>query len=154
MSKIQKIAIITVLVASIFVTIKLKQNRSSPETSPVDSNTPNARIIQTLPQTNEPQAPKSMPRLVDLGAGQCIPCKMMAPILEELKAEYEGKLEVLLLDVHEEPDFITQYSVSIIPTQIFYDAFGKEIFRHEGFISKEDILARFKKLGIELEKPK
>ena len=94
----------------------------------------------------------NLPRLVDLGAGKCIPCKMMAPILEELKREYAGALKVDFLDVWENPNVGKEYGIRLIPTQIFYDSTGKEMFRHEGFFSKEDILSKWKELGINLEK--
>jgi len=94
---------------------------------------------------------KKLPRLVDLGANQCIPCKMMAPILEQLRNEYRGRLEVEIIDVWQDPQAGQRYGIRVIPTQIFYDASGKEVFRHEGFLSKEDILATWKKLGVDLE---
>ncbi|MGQ9588978.1 MAG: thioredoxin family protein, partial [Planctomycetota bacterium] len=90
------------------------------------------------------------PRLVDLGAGKCIPCKMMAPILEALKKDFAGKLDVVFIDVWENPDAGREYRIRLIPTQIFYDASGKEIFRHEGFYSREEILAKWKAFGVNL----
>lgn len=90
------------------------------------------------------------PALVDVGAKQCIPCKMMEPVLEELKAEYAGVLRVEFIDVQVDPQTATKLGVRGIPTQIFYDASGKERYRHMGYISKERILATFKRLGIEL----
>ena len=78
------------------------------------------------------------PRLVDLGADKCIPCKMMAPILAELAKEYAGRLDVVFIDVWKNSDAGKQHGISIIPTQIFYDASGKERFRHEVFYSKQD----------------
>jgi thioredoxin 1 len=92
-----------------------------------------------------------IPRLVDLGSTTCIPCKMMAPILDELKTEYEGRLIVDVLDVKTDRNASAQYRIRVIPTQIFYDGSGRELFRHEGFYSKEDILAKWKDLGIDLE---
>ncbi|MFZ5806260.1 MAG: thioredoxin family protein [Verrucomicrobiota bacterium] len=97
-------------------------------------------------------AESSLPRLLDLGAGKCVPCKMMKPILEEIKKEYDGKLLVEFIDVWENRQAGKEYGVRMIPTQIFYDASGKEIFRHEGFFSKEDILSKWKELGVELQK--
>jgi thioredoxin 1 len=91
-----------------------------------------------------------IPRMVDLGAGKCIPCKMMAPILEDLKKTYAGKMDVQFLDVWENPDAGKKFGINVIPTQIFYDAAGNELFRHEGFLGKEDILAKWKELGVEL----
>lgn len=90
------------------------------------------------------------PALVDVGAKQCIPCKMMEPILEELRAEYAGVLRVEFIDVQVDPQTATKLGVRGIPTQIFYDASGKERYRHMGYMSKERILATFKRLGIEL----
>jgi thioredoxin 1 len=95
---------------------------------------------------------KSLPRLVDVGADKCIPCIMMAPILEELKKEYAGSLEVEFIDVWKNPNAGQKYGVRGIPTQIFYDASGKELGRHMGFISKEQILESFNKLGITIKK--
>jgi thioredoxin 1 len=94
--------------------------------------------------------PAKLPRLVDLGAKKCIPCKMMAPILDELKKEYAGRMEVEFIDVWANPDAGKKYGIQMIPTQIFYDASGKELFRHSGFFAKEDILAKWKELGVNL----
>lgn len=94
---------------------------------------------------------KPLPRLVDLGAGKCIPCKMMAPILDELKSSYTGQLEVVFIDVWENPEEGKRYGISLIPTQIFYDAQGKELFRHQGFFAKEDILKKWNELGVDLK---
>ena len=94
-----------------------------------------------------------LPRLVDLGADKCIPCKMMAPILAELANDYVGQLNVVFIDVWKTPAEGPRYGIQVIPTQIFYDAAGKERFRHEGFIAKEDILAKWKELGVKLRAP-
>ena len=93
-----------------------------------------------------------MPRLVDLGAGKCIPCKLMAPILEELKVEYADTFKVEFIDVWENPEEAKKYGIKLIPTQIFYDTSGKELFRHEGFFSREDILAKWQEFGVNIYK--
>lgn len=87
------------------------------------------------------------PSLVDLGAGKCIPCRQMAPILKQLRDEYAGKLDVMFIDVWKDPDAANPYRIRMIPTQIFYDANGKELFRHEGFYSREQILGKWRELG-------
>lgn len=92
---------------------------------------------------------KKLPRLVDLGAAKCIPCKMMAPILEDLKTSYKDRMDVEFIDVWKSPDSGKDNRIKIIPTQIFYNAEGKELFRHEGFLGKEDILAKWKELGVD-----
>ena len=91
-----------------------------------------------------------LPRLVDFGSTTCVPCKMMAPILEELARDYQGKLTVEFIDISEDRKAAQRYKVRVIPTQIFYDRSGKEFYRHMGFFSKEDILATFRAHGIKL----
>ena len=95
---------------------------------------------------------KGMVTLVDLGADKCIPCRMMAPILDELKTEYKGKAAIVFLDVWKDRSLAAQYGIRAIPTQVFYDKQGREAFRHEGFLSKENIELVLAKLGV--EKPK
>jgi thioredoxin 1 len=142
MKNLWKIIIVLVLAASVaaIVVLKKKENSQTIETAAV--------------QTQQPSETKKLPRLVDLGADKCIPCKMMAPILEELKKDYAGTLSVEFIDVWKNPDKAKEYGISIIPTQIFFDASGKELFRHEGFFSKEDILSKWKEFGVELTKMK
>jgi thioredoxin 1 len=97
------------------------------------------------------EAKPALPRLVDLGADKCIPCKMMAPILAELAQEYAGQLDVVFIDVWKKREEAPRYGIQVIPTQIFYGADGKELFRHEGFFPKKDILAKWKELGVGLK---
>jgi thioredoxin 1 len=131
-----KIAAVLVLIAAVGITVALRQSRFSG--------------LQEQTQDSGPSS-TTLPRLVDLGAGKCIPCKMMAPILEELKTEYAGRFKVDFIDVWENPDVGAEYNIRMIPTQIFYDASGKELVRHEGFFSKADILAKWKELGLDIE---
>jgi thioredoxin 1 len=109
----------------------------------------NAAAAAPSQPASERGKPKPLPRLLDLGADKCIPCKKMAPILEELKTEYAGRLQVEFIDVWKNPEMAKAHGVEMIPTQIFYDAAGKEVFRHTGFFGKEDILAKWKELGVE-----
>lgn len=90
-----------------------------------------------------------LPLLLDLGADKCVPCKMMAPILEKMEQGYAGKMEVKFIDVWKNPDAALPYGVRLIPTQIFYGSDGKELFRHQGFYGKEEILAKWQELGYE-----
>ncbi len=96
---------------------------------------------------------QALPKLVDLGAKACIPCKQMAPILAELTEEYKGVFDVVFIDVWkpENQAEAKQYGIKMIPTQIFFDAKGKELGRHEGFISKEDILKKWQAFGVNIK---
>ncbi len=91
---------------------------------------------------------KGMVTMVDLGAKTCIPCKMMAPILVKLEKEYAGKAAVVFFDVREDPAPAKRFGIRAIPTQIFFDKTGKEVYRHEGFLGEEEIVGRFKAMGV------
>jgi thioredoxin 1 len=93
---------------------------------------------------------RQIPRLVDVGAGKCIPCKAMAPVLDQLRTDFDGRLDVTFIDVWKFPDQAASYRIQMIPTQIFYGADGRELARHEGFMSREQILAQWKAVGVEL----
>jgi len=88
-----------------------------------------------------------MVTMLDLGADKCIPCKMMAPIIEELKKEFDGIAAITFIDVWKNPAEAKKYGIRGIPTQIFYDEDGKEAGRHMGFLDKKSILEIFAKLG-------
>ncbi|HZZ84084.1 MAG TPA: thioredoxin family protein [Anaeromyxobacteraceae bacterium] len=107
-------------------------------------------LLASIPAAAVPASPARLPRLVDVGAGKCIPCKAMTPILEQIRQEYAGRLSVEFIDVWKNPRAADPYRVEIIPTQVFFDASGREVSRHQGFMSKEEILARFKSAGVPL----
>ena len=87
------------------------------------------------------------PSVVDFGASSCVPCKMMKPIFDELTKEYKGKANILLIEIYDHRSLAAQYRIRAIPTQIFFDRDGKEVWRHEGFLPKEDIVKKLKELG-------
>lgn len=93
---------------------------------------------------------KGMVTMVDLGAKKCIPCKMMAPILAKLEKAYAGKAAIVFIDVWENKEAGQKFGISAIPTQIFFDADGKEITRHTGFFSEEEIVAQLAKMGVKI----
>ena len=115
-----------------------------------DDRSSDERSSDERPSSEPNAAEPSLPRLVDLGADKCIPCKQMAPILAAMEKEFAGRMEVEFIDVWKIPSAGELYGVRMIPTQIFYDASGKERFRHEGFFSRQDILSKWKELGVEL----
>jgi len=89
-----------------------------------------------------------LPVLADFGRGTCIPCKMMAPILEGLATELKGRAHVLVLDTGEYGFLARRHNIRLIPTQIFFGADGKELARHEGFMSREELLAEMERHGM------
>ena len=91
---------------------------------------------------------KGMVTMVDLGADSCIPCKMMMPIMEKLEKQYRGKAAIVFIDVWKDKEPAKRFGIRAIPTQIFFDKTGKEIYRHTGFMGEADIVSQLKKMGV------
>jgi len=148
MNTSKKIAIVTAVLAAVVVVFIAKQNASEQETPPVQDDGSGTPVMAAYAPGR--LTGQGRPTLIELGSDTCIPCKMMAPILDELRTDYAGSMDVHFLDVHKNQDLIPLYKVNVIPLQIFYDASGQERFRHEGFFAKDDILAKWKELGVDL----
>ena len=144
-----KILIVAALLTSVIVVVAIKNNKPP---AAFGATNESSSIPAAAGKTTKAKLSREakLPKLLDLGAGKCIPCKMMAPILEDLKKEFTGKLVVEFIDVWQNPDVGKQYGIDVIPTQIFYDMSGKELFRHTGFFAKDDILGKWKELGVDL----
>ncbi len=154
MKKYPKLSLATGLLVVIGAVLVIAQTNRPVTNGACCVSLPDPAMLASPAATNAPATPpetKGLPKLLDLGAGKCIPCKMMAPILEQLKTEYAGRLEVEFIDVWENPDAGKQHGIEVIPTQIFYDVNRKELFRHIGFFSQDDILAKWKELGVDLK---
>lgn len=157
MTSVKQRAIVVVLLAAGIAAVIVAKQRQGPLAPSADTLTaamPSSPQVATTASASEkeaapvpPSRPAARPRLVDLGADKCIPCRMMAPILDELKRTYADELQVEFIDVWKNPTAGQQYGIRVIPTQIFYGPDGKELARHEGFMSREDILALWAKLG-------
>ncbi|MDZ8118213.1 thioredoxin family protein [Pontiella agarivorans] len=150
----KKIIPIVLLVIAVVAVVGLKNRKhADPETAgceggictlpfPAEKMMPEGAVAETAVET-------PLPKLLDLGAGKCIPCKAMAPILDEMKETFSGQLDVEFIDVWENEGAGEKYGIRMIPTQIFFDAEGNELFRHEGFYAREDMLAKWQELGYE-----
>lgn len=106
-----------------------------------------------FPQSKLERLPKEianirLPKLIDFGANKCIPCKKMAAILEELTEEYKGRVVIKVIEVYQEQELTRVNGIRAIPTQIFFDSKNKEVFRHMGFMDKEQIKKVFDKMGV------
>jgi thioredoxin 1 len=131
--------IIAVAVIAILVAYKMLQQPSTSISTELNASSATTSFI-------EPASGRVT--MIDLGATECIPCKMMAPILEELKKEYEGRADIIFIDVWKNPDQAKKYRIRAIPTQIFFNADGKEVHRHTGFMDKKRIIEILSKLGV------
>ena len=92
---------------------------------------------------------KGMVTMIDLGAKKCVPCKMMAPILAKMEKQFEGKAAIVFIDVWEHNEQARRFGIRAIPTQIFFNETGKEVYRHVGFMDEKAIVNQLKKMGVE-----
>ncbi len=161
-SVLMKVGIVVVLIAVVGFVIYQKGNNTPEKSGQTDLHVSETeKSAEQVSQQNvevsqdkiaETDEEVFLPSLVDLGSDKCVPCQLMAPILEELKEEYKGIFDVEFINTREDQTASSFYNIRLIPTQIFYDAEGNELFRHEGFFSKEDILNKWMELGIASEK--
>ena len=136
-----KLSVLVLVVAAVVAVLLVKKSD------------PDATSDAQPPSPGSAVAVAKLPKLIDLGADKCIPCKKMAPILEALREDFAGQLEVVFIDVWKNRQAAGAYGIKLIPTQIFFDADGDELFRHEGFFSREDILGKWSELGYALSIP-
>ena len=88
------------------------------------------------------------PTVAEFGAGTCVPCRQMKPVLEELVAEHGDKLNLAFVDVFQRRDLTNEHGITAIPTQIFFDSSGQEVARHVGFWSKDNVVAQLQEMGV------
>ena len=86
------------------------------------------------------------PALYEFGAGHCISCKDMEKVIAELKTTIGDKVEFRMLYADKEKPLFQQYKIMLIPTQVFLNAEGKEVDRHVGALTKDQVLAKLKEL--------
>lgn len=110
---------------------------------------PDSTAARPTPKPEPPPRPKALPRMWDYGSDNCVPCMEMEKFLTPMIAEYAGKVDVRIINVYKERELTQRARIQIIPTQIFYDPDGKELFRHVGLYPRDSIIARFKQFGWE-----
>ena len=97
---------------------------------------------------------KPMVTFVELGSVKCIPCKKMQPVMKAIEEKYGEQIEVIFYDVwkSDQRKYGEEYNIRLIPTQVFLDKSGKEIFRHEGFFPEAAIDQFLQKQGLKPNK--
>ncbi|MBN2364291.1 thioredoxin family protein [candidate division WOR-3 bacterium] len=138
-----RIIVITVLAALIFLAIIFGKN-SAPNANQPDS-------VEDSSSVNQNSLSDSLPVLIEFGSLSCVPCKMMVPELDKMRSVCAGKLNVLFVDVYQNPEDADRRNIRVIPTQVFLSETGEELFRHQGFFSAEDMLDKWKELGYVFE---
>ncbi len=105
-------------------------------------------ICQARPAQTQNAAPvKGRPALYEFGSKYCIPCKEMKEVMAALQASHGNQVEFRMIYVDEEKPMFGEYKIVAIPTQVFLDTSGKEVDRHLGALSKEEVLKKLKELN-------
>ncbi len=160
-----KIKSITILLMGSLFMFSCGKNGNKEKQSTVDKK---SELIETKPEDlpaenrkqgqvrgrekmeSETEAKEMMVMFVELGSVNCIPCKMMQPIMEEIEKEYDKQVKVIFYDVwtREGQPYAKKYGIRVIPTQVFLDKEGNEYYRHEGFFPKEELVKVLKMQGV------
>jgi thioredoxin 1 len=120
--------------------IEIDESRLQEITAPPPSTNTKGEFSQALKS--------GKPAVVDFGSNSCLPCRQIRPILKEIEKEYTGKARVLIMDVYQYKDLAQEYKVQLIPTLVFFDKSGKEVFRHVGAWDKASIVGKLKEAGV------
>jgi len=149
--------ILTISAYVVLAGLMIYRAQQSPGTCPFLSACSSSKPAETakvvIPAVAVAKAKKvKLPTLLELGSKSCVPCQMMEPVLAKLKKEYDGILKVSFIDVWLKKNIAVgkKYRINSIPVQIFFDAEGKELWRHTGYFSEEEILNKWKELGYDL----
>lgn len=130
------IVLIGIFIFGLFLVASTESDTTKSTKAVVDSTKAKTEIV------------KPLPKLIDLGSKTCIPCKKMAPILDSLREEYKGRAEIVFIDTRENRKAAGEYKIAFIPTQVFIDTTGKEVFRHVGFFPADSITMQLKSMGV------
>jgi thioredoxin 1 len=139
-SKLRTLTLL-LLITFIPVPVRSQSGQSGPPASPAEG-----AVLVT--NSLDVDFSKHKVTFIELGADRCIPCKAMQPIMQEIAKEYAGKIQVVFYDVWKDPAPARKYGIQLIPTQVFIDPSGREVFRHVGFFAKEEILNMLKEKGV------
>jgi thioredoxin 1 len=138
-----KIVLLILVSYSLFCSQNSGEQANKPKTQQKAENTEN--LIITDEQLD---FSKHKVTFIELGADKCIPCKAMQPVMREIAKEYKGSIQVVFYDVWKTPKYAKNYGIRMIPTQVFIDKNGEEIFRHVGFYAKNEIIKMLREKGI------
>ena len=105
-------------------------------------------LSQLLPAGGQGPAPqKSRPAIYEFSRKLCPICRETEQVLLEVQGKYGEQFQVRVLYIDEDIKLFRQYQITIVPTQVFLDASGKEVFRHEGLFPREKLVVKLRELG-------
>lgn len=88
--------------------------------------------------------------LVEIGSANCEPCTRMEGVMKEIEERYKGSVRVEFQDAHSNAGmiYVRRYGLRVVPTQLFIDRNGLELLRHEGAVTREELLALLTRAGV------
>ncbi|MEJ5363116.1 MAG: thioredoxin family protein [Spirochaetota bacterium] len=133
--------IVSILLIFLSVTIACKQNNNDAQTQQ------NTTVENTVVAETKDNA---IVTFVEIGSVNCIPCRMMQPVMKKVEEKYGSKVKIVFYDVwtQEGAPYAQKFGIRVIPTQVFLDKDGKEFFRHEGYFPFEAIDELLQKHGV------
>ena len=105
-------------------------------------------ISLSLPAWSQNPASPKKPALYEFGAKSCFSCIQMQKVIAELKGSHGDQVEFRMVYPDEDKALFSQYKIMLIPTQVFLNASGKEVDRHIGPLTKEEVLQKLKELKL------
>jgi len=144
MSKFYKISFLPIVIISVLITLFLKCGTTDGQ------DAEELKIKSEIPNKPEQVSEDIKVTFIELGSVDCIPCKMMQPIMKEIEDKYKGEVKVIFYDVRtqEGKPYSKKYGIRVIPTQVFLDKDDREYFRHEGYFPKNDLIEVLKMQGV------
>lgn len=130
------------------ITDKQEHKKLTQDASSQPAMVQNASEIPGLSDENK----TGLPLILELGSSKCVPCKLMKSVLDGLSGDFSHSLNIRVIDVNKDKSAVRAYGITMIPVQIFFSPDGQELFRHQGFYSREEILKKWNELGYEFTK--
>ena len=100
--------------------------------------------LPVLSQTSD--LPRGLPELLEFDRKLCPICQASERIILAVKAKYPGQFAVRKLYMDEEEKLFSRYKVALVPTQVFLDAAGQEVYRHEGVFKEDELIIKLREL--------
>jgi len=145
--------IIVMAAAAAVVALKTWQRQQQAGTPPQLPRACDTCITPPKNTGSKGEAPKvptgsGLPCLVELGSTECAECKKMTGVLNQVRSELEGRVDVVVVDVEAYPEEADRWRLRVIPTQIALDAKGQEVWRHEGALTPQELISKLRELGL------
>jgi thioredoxin 1 len=116
----------TILLGAVVLTVR--------QSSSLMSEAPTDLVVAALS--------KGKPTVIEFGASRCAACREMKSVLADLAREHGDRIEVVEVDLLKRREYLAGYRIQLMPTQVFFDAHGREIGRNLGTITARQILAQ------------